>query len=462
LSPEDLLLVGSIACSCAFYLAAGAAYVLRRPLSPPDLPATSDVGKESPAVANLLANSGKVTPDAVPATLLDLAARRVIEIEESEPHVYAVRVGGASTQGLTAYESRVLSLLHSKAARGVVPAAALTTGVDNQARSWFRSFAGDVIREARDAGLCAPRWPPQLLTVLGLFTGGALLLMVFAGEGDDERTFFWFATAALAFVTLGASARLFQETAQLVSQAGLPEQGRWLALRKFLHGDELFASLPPTAVVVRERYLAYGAALGVAAAAVRAIPMGAENDRRAWSSYGGKWRQVTVSYPTMWPPAWGASPGDSIWRGIRLAMPAVAILFVFSLLMSSLSFAQSSPQELRLGSAIAVLIAAGALVVLGTAMWLALAGIITFFGGKQVTGVAIRLRSRGDPPTSYIAIDDGTRDHIRAWKVGYAIYNKVTEYSTVTVTVTPFLGFVRGVQPAETSAVTTEPEPART
>src|SRR5205085_1785885 len=82
-----------------------------------------------------------------------------------------------------------------------------------------------------------------------------------------------------------------------------------------------------------ERYLAYGAALGAAVAAVRAIPMGAENDRRAWSSYGGSWRQVTVSYPTVWPPAWGASPGETIWRGIRLGGSAGIVLFVFSLLL---------------------------------------------------------------------------------------------------------------------------------
>src|SRR5207237_8400166 len=114
---------------------------------------------------------------------------------------------------------------------------------------------------------------------------------------------------------------------------------------------------PPPAIVVRERYPAYSAALGVPVPAVRAIPMGAENDGRPWRSYVGTWRQVTVSYPIVWPPAWGASPGETIWRGIRLAGTAGAVLFVFSLLLPHLSFAHSADQATRDLSAGAVLTA---------------------------------------------------------------------------------------------------------
>src|SRR5205085_11912484 len=145
-------------------------------------------------------------------------------------------------------------------------------------------------------------------------------------------------------------------------------------------------------------------------AAVRAIPMGAENDRRAWSSYGGSWRQVTVSYPTVWPPAWGASPGETIWRGIRLGGAAGVVPFVFSLLLPHLSFAHSADQATRDLSAGAVLAAAVALVVLGTGIWLLLAGGISLFGSRRVTGGAVRLRSRGAPPTCHLAVDGRTRD----------------------------------------------------
>jgi len=454
----SLLIAGSVACSAGFYLGAAIVMVIRRPPVPPTLPASSDVSDQTPAVANLLANGGTITPDAVPATLLDLAARRLVTIDEAEPHVYECRIESLSASGLTPYERQVLDLLRSKAVSGVVPAAALTTGPSDKAQSWLRSFESAVIGEAKRLGLTKPRWPPQVLTIMGLFTGGALLLFLLANNHSDEQSILWFAAGALAFTTVGVSSRIFRETAQLVTQAGLPVQARWLALRKYLHDDELFPTLPPTAVVVRERYLAYGAALGVAAGAVRAIPMGAENDHRAWSSYGGRWRQVTVSYPRVWPPAYGASPGETIWRGITIGGVSALVLFGFYKLMPSLTFAQSSEQALRDGSAIAVLIAAVAVVTAGAGLWLLLAGFISLFGARQVTGDAVRLRSFGD--VAYLAVDDGTRDHVRAFKVRGDIYAPLTEYSTVTVSLTPMLGYVKHVHRAA-KPVTSAPAPAR-
>ena len=61
-----------------------------------------------------LANGGRVTPDAVPATLLDLAARRVVKIEDADGDTYACRLGSQPSGDLTAYESRVLALLRRK------------------------------------------------------------------------------------------------------------------------------------------------------------------------------------------------------------------------------------------------------------------------------------------------------------------------------------------------------------
>jgi hypothetical protein len=458
---DDLLLLGSAACSAAFYVGAAITSLVRRPRVPPSLPATSDVGPESPAVANLLANFGEVTPEAVPATLLDLAARRFIEIDEKEPHVYEVRIEEKTPATLAPYETRVLSLVQRRATAGVVPAAALTAGAANEAKSWHASFNREVISEAKRLGLTKPRWPPQVLSALGLLTAGAFLLIALASNDSNENNPAWLATGALALFTIWVSSRIFRDTAQLVTPAGLPHQSRWLALRRYLHEDELFSTLPPTAVATRERFLAYGAALGVAAAAVRAIPMGSESDRRAWSSYGGRWRQVTVTYPRMWPPAYGASPGESIWRGIRLGGVAGAFLFGFALLLPHLAFTQKADQATRDLSAVAVLAAAVALVVLATGLWLVLAGVVALFGATEVTGDAIRLRRFGSEASiCYLAVDDGTRDRIRAWKVRPAIYDALTEYSTVTVSITPLLSYVREAHRA-TAPVKSAPAPAR-
>jgi hypothetical protein len=456
---STLLLVASGACCAAFYLVAALVISIRRPLAPPTLPATSDLGTESPAVANLLANGGKVTPEAVPATLLDLAARKIVQIEETEPHQYACRVGAATPGGLSPYEMRVLRLLQSKAAGGTVPAAALTAGPEDAAQSWLRGFRGEVTFEARRNGLCEARWPPQMLTILGLLILGAFGLVALATKSTDNQDGPWFAALALAVVTAFVSSKVFRDDAQLVLKTALPKQARWLALRNYLHEDELFASLPPTAVAVRERYLAYGAALGAAAAAVRAVPMGAENDKRAWSHYGGRWRQVTVYYPTWWPPAWGASPGDTFWRGIKLAAFGGFWLWVSSIILPHIGFGPRVDQLTRDISAGAVVVGAIALVVVGVGLWFILASVVSLLGTTEVTGDAVRLRQYGEAGVAYLAIDSGTSDRIRAWKVRPIIYSALTEYAAVTVTVTPFLGYVRSVRSASAPVVTV-PAPA--
>ena len=71
----------------------------------------------------MLASGFKVTPDAVPATLLDLAARRIVEIERVDVEKYQCRLRGTGDGGpSTPYEGRVLELLRERSHDGVVPA----------------------------------------------------------------------------------------------------------------------------------------------------------------------------------------------------------------------------------------------------------------------------------------------------------------------------------------------------
>jgi len=446
---DEALFYGSVACSAAFYVLTALVYVVQRPPVPPTLPAMSDVGPEAPAVANMLANAGKVTADAVPATLFDLAARKAVQIEETADRHYQVRVG-AAPPGLTRYESRVMRLLTSRASGGVVPAGALTLGSANEARGWMRGFRGDVIADARSLGLSTPRWPAWVLTLEGLFVFGAFVLAAIAGNEDDKNLARWGVALAIALVTAWVSSYAFRDDTQMITPAGVQAAARWLSLRKYLHDDELFPTLPPTAVTVRDRYIGYGAALGVAAAAVRAIPMGAESDRRAWSSVGGRWRQVTVSYPTLWPPAYGYSPGDAAWLGIRLAGISGAALWGIWFILGRADISIASPDRaLRDVAAGAILASAVLVVTAGAGLWLLLAAAVSLFGGATITGDAIRLRQYGgEDLTCYLAVDDGRADRVRAWKIRAALYDTLTEYETVTVTITPLLGYVRSVQHA--------------
>lgn len=461
MSDFNPLLLVSLACSAAFWMVAAFMHLARRSPAPPTLPAMSDVGPESPAVANLLANGGSVTADAVPATLFDLVDRKVVQIEEAEPHHYQVRVAPSAGAGLSRCESRVLRLLRSRASGGVVPAGALTLGSANEAKGWLRGFRGDVTAEARAAGLCKARWPPALLTVVGLVVFGAFMFSAFGGKEDDSAGWAWIVTLAIALFTAGFSNTAFRDDSQILTPAGVQAAGRWLSLRKYLREDELFPTLPPTAVTVRDRYIAYGAALGVAAAAVRAIPMGAEDDHRAWSSAGGRWRQVRVSYPTVWPPAYGMSPGEAIWAGVRFAGVGAVALWAIWFVSARADLSVGAPdQVIRDIAAGAVVVSAALLIATAVGLWLLLAGMVSLFGSRTVTGDAIRLRQFGgeEPEGCYLAVDDGTSDRVRAWKVAPAIYDHLTEYETVTVTVTALLSHVRSAQRAQ--AVPTAAAPA--
>ncbi len=51
-----------------------------------------ELGPEPPALANLLAHDLTVTHEAMPATLIDLAARRVIRVVEIGPDHYQCEV----------------------------------------------------------------------------------------------------------------------------------------------------------------------------------------------------------------------------------------------------------------------------------------------------------------------------------------------------------------------------------
>ena len=86
---SDLALALAAIAACALWLVAAAAVLISRtPPQPPVGPRTLDLGAEPPAVANFLVHGFRVTDDAVPATLIDLAARNVVDIEQRGPGVF--------------------------------------------------------------------------------------------------------------------------------------------------------------------------------------------------------------------------------------------------------------------------------------------------------------------------------------------------------------------------------------
>jgi Predicted membrane protein (DUF2207) len=413
-------IAATAAATAPWLLAVGVVYLRRRPTTPEQGPATLDLGPEPPAVANLLVHGFRVTRDAVPATLLDLAARRLVEIEEREPGSYVCRLEERSDGALTSYERRVMDLLRSRASGDIVPAGALTTGPKEESKRWWKGFQKEVVADAQQRGLCVDILDKRTLTWLAVAAAGPALVLG-AMAGGRAGFGYWVVAVFLLGWVMGLHT-------QRDTPEGLAAASRWLGVRAKLAEDEAFQSQAPIAVTLWERHLSYGAAFGLATAAVRAIPMGAESDHHAWSSYGGQWRAVRVRYPHFVPLGWGLHPLVVVLRaGIALAVAVVFLLL--------------APNELTT-LAVAVVAGAGLVVV-----W----ALVDLGSTREATGQILRLRTYGDDDDKryYVAVDDGRSATIRAWRVRPELYSLLRQYEVVTGTLTRNLRYVRAISETE-------------
>ena len=79
------MLIAAATVAVLWLAGAAAVWVARRPPHVDGAPATMDLGPEPPAIAALLCDGYEVRTETAPATLLDLAARDVISLEEVRP-----------------------------------------------------------------------------------------------------------------------------------------------------------------------------------------------------------------------------------------------------------------------------------------------------------------------------------------------------------------------------------------
>jgi Predicted membrane protein (DUF2207) len=307
-------------------------------------PETAELGGEPPAVANMLVHSWYVTAAAVPATVIDLAARRVIGLEEVGPERFVVRVHArANGADLTAYEDHVLRFVESRATGGSAPVDALSLGTEEGA-TWLAQFSGAVVRDAEARGLARRGWQRWELGALG--AGLALLLGLFAlaltlahvgntngARGSHDRGGAWFALAlVLWIVALTAAARM---RAVRATPAGRAACSRWLGVRAHLRRDERFVDQPPASVAIWGRALAYGVALGANRASTAALPIGPDDPAHAWSREGGTWRRVRVRYPHRFGA--GEAPRRVLLNGLgRLVLWLAAAAIVMSIVVTLL------------------------------------------------------------------------------------------------------------------------------
>jgi predicted membrane protein DUF2207 len=426
-------------------------------------PATMDLGEEPPAVVDLLTNGWRVTPDAIPATLLDLAARDHVDLEQHGPGRTLCRVRRTAGEGLEAYERMVLDHVAGLAVDGVVPAEALTTGPQDQSSRWWRTFQRAVVDDARQRGLARDRWSAPakaFLRAAALVPAGLGVLLANAAAGLSFGTI---GAGLVIWAALTSSIRLFGD--QRDTPAGAEAAARWLGVRDHLGRNEVFPTLPPASVAIWDRYLGYGAALGVATAAVHALPMGAEDDHRAWSAYGGRWRVVKVGYPRV-GFTWGRKPALAFLVGLVQAGAGYAVLRLMLGLRGWTDGYVEVDQAARWARLVATVLAVLALLVVAWGAWTMLRAALDLVSRREVEGQVIRRRSysRGNNKTDhFMAVDPGRSDKVRAWLVPAAVYGRFREGAVVRATVGPRLGHVFRIELAgegRAAAPTLEPLPA--
>jgi hypothetical protein len=455
IEPLVPVLVAALVYAALWVLVAGAVFAARRPVEPDEGPSTQELGPEPPAVANLLTGVFEVTSEAIPATLLDLGARRLLEFETLPDESTLVRLSRRTDRSaLNDYERRVYGLVKDRAVNGVVPATALTTGEAGEvAKGWWKGFRKEVIADAQSRGQCVPVWSKGISAVLGLAALFPWFLLWASGKfnepEDVETTPLMLVVIGVAIVLTFIGARIAASDRQRGTRDGMEAGSRWLGVRAYIGETVTFPDLPPAHVLLWDRYLAYAAAFGVARECIRVLPMGAELDRRAWSSYGGAWRQVKVRYGRLSRPGWGLSPPMAILRGLffgGIAAGAAYALLVNVDPLDAINDADAVTRYLGWGA-----LALGVVVLLLAFRFAYMVGAGSYdaFVTTTVEGEILRERTRSgnnDKVVHWVAVDTGKLPKVHAWKVTPARAAEVAQHQVVRARVTPLLGFVRSFE----------------
>jgi hypothetical protein len=412
-----------------------------RPGPPPD---PNRIDAESPAIVDLLTGDWRLCEEAAAATVLDLAARRVVSIEEIGPELSLVRLGRREVTGLNAYERRVYDHLCRLATDGVVATGALAEGTRNL-KSWWKGFTSEVIEESRARGLSQRRWTGahrSLLTGSALIPAALASFATFVAVTDDR---FWPSVVAFGISYTILATFVEKLNGERGTDLGVEVAGRWLGLREHLAAGS-FAQQPAAAVTIWGRPLAYAAALGLAPLAVVSLPVATPaDDKRAWSDYGGMWHVVDVRYRPRGPF------GSFVWG--RTALSGIGAAVLIGLATLAVSFVLIVAGDALLGFDVADPLAAArtvALIVGAVPLLMALSDLVV---RSDVQGQVVRARmyqrSSNNDNVKYrywIAIDTGATRQVTAYGIDEDHYTRLREGDVVRARVGRRLGRIYDVE----------------
>ncbi len=422
----------------------GLVLLITRPPLIRSAPATQDLGSEPPALVSLMANGWDITVDAAESTLLDLGARRILEFRQpaGDAMQTTVHIVQPSPTGLTPYERRVFDRVAGLAVGGVVPLTALTFRDPAKAKAWWKRLRSEVIADARARGLSRRRIGPGALSALSAAAAAVSLAPAFVAynhltrTGDDDPSGGAMAAGFITFLVLTALAG--RTKGERDTPAGREVAAQWLGVQDWLRANPSFAELPPSAVAVWDRYLGYGAALGVTRVSSAVIDLGMGNRKRVWSSYGGTWHRVRVRYPSF-----GLRYGRAVPYLAFKAVITVAIGYGLTWLGRQLLDLDG------VGGLIALVVVLAGVALLVHALYQIVRTVTDLASPTTLTGQVLWVQlwkskqessnsNSSVPMTYYLAIDDGTADRTTAWALPAEMRNTCDTGDTVRVEVRPW------------------------
>ena len=222
------------------------------PTEIPEPPSTHD-----PGVVAVVLGDGRPGARAVAGTVLDLAARREVSVNEYGDRV--VIQAPASAKGENDGERLVLEGLREQ----VGPDGDIVgPPVWKERVGWWHAFVDSARKRAASAGLVETRIPFIALMLVMIFTATGMSLVFF------ERMPVFIGSILLAnglphLVARGSGYRLTDD--------GKRMQTAWRAFGRYLHRHNSFTDAGPAGVAMWGNNLAYGAVLGVAEKAARPL-----------------------------------------------------------------------------------------------------------------------------------------------------------------------------------------------
>jgi hypothetical protein len=235
---------------------------LSEPLPPLEAYEAEPPSEHDPSVVAALMASGKPGTEAVAGSILDLADRKAIEIQDLAGEAFTLRVTETAVP-VTPGESLLLETLRTFQFESGTDGRIAAPPLWKRPVGLWRSFRRDAVERAEREGLLEGVLSTKLALAAIVLT--ALGMAVLYAPVNPAAYF----TAGIVLVIVAVIATL--RIGYTPTLPGRVLQARWAAYGRHLKERTGMRDAPPAGVVIWGKQLAYGAVLGVAPTSVRLL-----------------------------------------------------------------------------------------------------------------------------------------------------------------------------------------------